>query len=449
MTGLTPADIGFAVSLPPRDSIAYLKAKGQHISWNWHEVWQEAHAKRFTVAKAARLDILTAIRGEVTKALEKGLTERDFIKTMTPRLQALGWWGKQVIVDPDGAAELVQLGSPRRLSTIYRTNLQTAYMAGRYKAMMSNAKDRPYWMYVAVMDTRTRPAHAAMHGRVFHYSSPIWRTHYPPNGFRCRCRVRALTADQIKSMGLTVESAEGRLDEELRTVAIDKRTGEPLRRPVTIYRFPDGAGRTRGFAPDPGWNYNPGMAWSRYDKDGLLPDSSGGGPALAGGGGIKMLPDQKTWRDHGRPDLRVAKEKFGLAAPSILEPAKDVTVAKEILATALGVSATDPLRTVRTPIEEVAIHYGWLGHLVEKRQDARERFANFVLPTLTDPYEVYLTGYDDDSFRRRYVGLFQGKYSLLVVVRINRDGSLLWNVMHSDFRKLNRQRIGELLFGKK
>jgi hypothetical protein len=45
--------------------------------------------------------------------------------------------------------------------------------------------------------------------------------------------------------------------------------------------------------------------------------------------------------------------------------------------------------------------------------------------------------------------LFTGKYNLLTVARINKDGSVLWNVMHADDRRMNKQRVGELLYPKR
>ena len=82
-----------------------------------------------------------------------------------------------------------------------------------------------------------------------------------------------------------------------------------------------------------------------------------------------------------------------------------------------------------------------------KQTDLRERYANYLIPALTDPYEIYLTQYQD-GLRERYIGLFTGKENLLVIVRLNKDGSLLWNIMQANDRSMNKQRVGALLYGK-
>lgn len=259
----TPSDVdlGYAVSLPPKDAIAYFEAKGYRISWNWWETWQEAHARAFTVAKAARLDVLQDIRSEVQRALAEGRTLRDFQNELTPRLQARGWWGQQILVDREGQAEVAQLGSPHRLATIYRTNLQTAYMAGRYKAMKEMADTRPWWQYVAVMDSRTRPKHAVLNGRVFRHDDPFWEVFYPPQGFNCRCQVRALSDFRLAREGLTPESAEGKITHVETEVGVDKQTGEVIMRDVARFAYRDPVTReTKHVQTDPGWSYSPGAA---------------------------------------------------------------------------------------------------------------------------------------------------------------------------------------------
>ena len=80
---------------------------------------------------------------------------------------------------------------------------------------------------------------------------------------------------------------------------------------------------------------------------------------------------------------------------------------------------------------------------------ARERYANYVLATLIAPFEIWLTAYEDGTYRKRYIGVFQADKDLLVVLRENRDGSLYWelyNLMQRDGRGLNRVREGALLY---
>lgn len=232
-------DLSAAIGLPPEEAINYFRAKGYAITWDWQEAWNEAHEEAFTVAKVAKIELLEDIRGMVDKALVSGITFEDFAAELEPKLRAHGWWGKD--------AQGVQMGSPHRMETIYRTNLQTAYMAGRYKVMEENADDRPYWQYVAVLDSKTRPAHAALAGKVFRHDDVFWNTHHPPLGFNCRCRIRALTEAQLKKKGLTVSSGRGNMVEKTA-----KAGGED--RSVTGWK--DSAGAVR--YTDPGWSYNPG-----------------------------------------------------------------------------------------------------------------------------------------------------------------------------------------------
>ena len=184
--------------LAPAAAIKYFQKKENGITWDWYDLWEDAHNKTFTVAKAMREDILKDIRTSLDKALSEGKTFQEFQKELKPTLQKKGWWGEQIVVDSKGNAEKVQLGSMYRLKTIYSVNMQTSYMAGRYKTQMDNVDNRPYWEYVAVLDKRTRPEHAQLHGLIYRYDDPFWASFYPPNGWRCRCRVNALSNYNLK-----------------------------------------------------------------------------------------------------------------------------------------------------------------------------------------------------------------------------------------------------------
>ena len=243
-------ELKYLIYLSPERAIKYLKDKGYKFSWNWYEIWQDSHKKSFTVAKAMREDILVDIRKAVEQSMQEGLTLQQFKKELEPKLKSKGWWGKVSVSDGE-TIETVQLGSVWRLKTIYRTNIQTSYMAGRYKAQVENTDNRPYWQYVAVMDRKTRESHAQLNGRVFRYDDPFWNDFYPPNAWGCRCRVRALSGDNIKDRDLIVDSTKGQLSQEMKLVS--KKTDEL--KPVAVYTDPLTGHK---ISPDVGWSYNPG-----------------------------------------------------------------------------------------------------------------------------------------------------------------------------------------------
>ena len=254
----SPADLKAMFGMEPENAVAFMKSKGYAITWNWQEMLDQAHDQAFTVAKAMNLDLLSDIRGALETALQDGQTLTQFIKALQPTLESQGWWGKQVIVDSNGGAEMVQLGSPRRLKTIYQTNLQSAYMAGRKASMEETTDTHPYWMYIAILDGKTRPSHRALHGQVFRHDDPIWAAIFPPNGFNCRCRVVALSEAAVKRRGLKVVSSEGSMFTETVETGTDKRTGEFRTAPVTGIRTTDAAGKSITFRTDPGFNHAPG-----------------------------------------------------------------------------------------------------------------------------------------------------------------------------------------------
>lgn len=250
------ASLSFAFGLPPAAALAYFRRKGYAITWDYRDLEEKSHAIAMTVAKALRVDLLQDIRSAVDRAIADGQTLEEFRRGLEPTLKAKGWWGRQVVVDSQGGARVAQLGSPWRLATIYRTNLQSAFMAGRYALMKENESDRPYWMYVAIMDGKTRPAHAALNGRVLRSDDGFWRHFYPPNGYNCRCRVRALSSADLEARGLKVSRSSGHIKEE---VGVDR---DGVEYPTAWVKLP---GMSQGVRPDQGFGFNPGaQAMKRF-----------------------------------------------------------------------------------------------------------------------------------------------------------------------------------------
>ena len=227
--------------LPPKEALAFFRDKGLASSFAWQDVWQSEHDTAFTVAKMAHVDLLRDVKAAVDKALAEGQTFEMFRDNIEGRLVEAGWWGKAEMTDPlTGESKVVQLGSPRRLRTIFQTNMMTAYSAGHWQEIQDQKALAPYLMYEAVLDDRTRDEHAAWDGTVLPADDPWWSTHMPPNGWNCRCGVIQLSAAEVESMGLAVATKAPPTREREYT---NPRTGE-------VSMVPEGI--------DPGWAYNPG-----------------------------------------------------------------------------------------------------------------------------------------------------------------------------------------------
>lgn len=201
--------------VPPEVAMEFLRRKGFALSWNWWDVWTLEHERAFTVAHLLKADLLADIRVQVQRALDEGISLGEFKEKLIPRLQARGWWGRVTEVSPKtNLPEAYEAGSPWRLNTIFRTNAAVAYARGRYEQQAANVDVAPFWMYDAVNDERTRESHAALDGKVFRADDPIWETLYPPNDWNCRCVVIALSLEQVRGLGKTVErgtDASGRI----------------------------------------------------------------------------------------------------------------------------------------------------------------------------------------------------------------------------------------------
>lgn len=252
-------DAAYAVNLPPERAIAHLEAKGAQVTGSWRE-WQDGqHARAFTVANVAKLDVLQDIQASLGKAQRDGQTLREWKDGLVPQLQQKGWWGRggtvpelQAAGRVDEATGEIRKGlTPQRLETIFATNMQSAYMAGRYSEMVEQAEERPFWEYVAILDSRTRPAHRAMNGRIFRYDDPGWGSFYPPCGYRCRCRVRNFSQADVTRRKLTVESTDGKLSQ----VQVPLRGGGS----ATVTRYSDRSLDGGKFQPDVGFSNNPGL----------------------------------------------------------------------------------------------------------------------------------------------------------------------------------------------
>lgn len=234
--------VTFRFDLAPEKALEFFRAKGFRTSFAWQDMWQQEHEAAFTVAKMMDVDLLKDVRAAVDKAIAEGQTLAQFSKELKPKLVDAGWWGRKEMTDPQtGETKLVQLGSVRRLRTIFRVNMQTAYAAGHWEQIQDNIAEAPYLMYDAVDDGRTRAEHKAWDGIVLRADDPWWAEHTPPNGWNCRCSVIQLSDRDLERLGKKPTSQPKFANDS--SEYVNPRTGE-------VSQVPRGV--------DPGWAYNPG-----------------------------------------------------------------------------------------------------------------------------------------------------------------------------------------------
>ncbi|MCL2845492.1 MAG: PBECR2 nuclease fold domain-containing protein [Chitinivibrionia bacterium] len=151
-----------------------------------------------------------------------------------------------------------------------------------------------------------------------------------------------------------------------------------------------------------------------------------------------------NWRNLGLCDLREERVLIE-EQPLILEDHKTLEAAFAVLKKVLLCGSKEKI--VFTPIGEVKIQEEYLPHIVEKRLDARERYVNFVFPTLTNPYEIWEIR-EEFVVKRRYISLFNGKRDFMVIIKYFNDGSVFWNMMHCSRKDMNGHRFGNLIYKK-
>lgn len=133
----------------------------------------EARQRAFTATNLASQGLIERAYRRLLESLQSGGTLDDFARQMREEAVSLG----------------VTEADPSYLETVYRTNVASAYGAGRYRQTRSPAvvAARPFVEYRTSRDDRVRKSHVELDGLVFRQDDPDWPRYAPPNGFNCRC----------------------------------------------------------------------------------------------------------------------------------------------------------------------------------------------------------------------------------------------------------------------
>lgn len=164
--------------LPFEEAVLFLKKKNVLPPDQYYKLSDKARFRAFTVSRLSDADMMERVKTLLSENLESGGGLKEFLeKTDTEILDGLGLAGN---------------GGGWYWENVYRTNVQTAYNAGR--ALGFEAVKPVALELVGIGDMRqteicrslTQPPVRKM------YDDPFWKTHWPPFHFGCRTTIRAI-----------------------------------------------------------------------------------------------------------------------------------------------------------------------------------------------------------------------------------------------------------------
>lgn len=368
------------------EATAYLRDKLRLPTESWTDIWQGQHARAFVVAGAQSDALLADFHEAVTSAIAEGRTLADFRKDFDRIVAAHGWSYR---------------GSRGwRSRVIYETNMRMAHAAGRWKQILQRARaEKLYIRYISILDDRTRPAHRAWNDIILPADHPWWDTHFPPNGWNCRCSIQVLTKRDIERLGLRISDGPP-------PGIIEDRTLKTPGGPVQV-KVPEGI--------DTGFAYNPGVAgYGRGAQRKALAEHGGGFQALTAPGAPE--PDDAP--------LPVDPNPFDDPLPHrTMDEATLRARLREVLGGDEAIFA-DPAGGHVTVGQALIDHY----LETEKRSDGRERYLRLIPELIRHPAEVWLGFATAPSgrvvVRRRYVRLVEIDKERIYTLVADADGGL-------------------------
>lgn len=214
----------------PREALEYFKSKHLEPKFSFRDVWREEHTVAFTVAKVLEPDILETVHVSLTRALEEGTTFKQWSRDIRGVLDKSGWTAYGSKAD-----------DPRRLYTIFATNMRVARAVGQWQRIERTRRTHPYLLYQLGPSERHRPLHEQWAGTLLPVDHPFWTVAFPPNGWGCKCHVRQVSARESDRLGGQTSAPE--LEE---------------------FEYEnEGKTHTGYVGIDEGWEYNPGLSASR------------------------------------------------------------------------------------------------------------------------------------------------------------------------------------------
>jgi len=125
----------------------------------------------------------------VSRAFREGLAENEA--------------GRRISMAVEQVRELTEPWSEGYSRMVFRTNVNTAVTAGRFRQSQDPEVRAvvPAFVFDSVNDSDTRHNHGVLDGVVMAVDDPRWNKLSPPLGYNCRCQVRHVSVVELEAMG--------------------------------------------------------------------------------------------------------------------------------------------------------------------------------------------------------------------------------------------------------
>lgn len=151
--------------------------------------WKEEIKKKESIAQKIDAHIYLF---SGAKTYQQLLTMNELLVDDTGKLRSLSEFRTEVLKVHDTY-------NLTYLETEYRTTKRSAQAARQWQTFVSNSDLFPNLQYRTVGDKRVRDEHEKLDNIVKPINDAFWDTHYPPNGWNCRCRVQSSDAAVTKA----------------------------------------------------------------------------------------------------------------------------------------------------------------------------------------------------------------------------------------------------------
>ena len=189
-----PEDFTDIFNMPFNEAINWLLDREPVLYDQVQKVIENYRSNYYWIKRSTDLETTKIIYAELLKNLELGQTFEDFKKNLD--LDNLGF-------GEDGYY----------LRQVFDQTMINAQSMGHWTQLQEGVQyGFVYGLYDAIVDGRETDLCRKLDGKIYKLDSPFWERFYPPNHFRCRSRVIALSEEDVIELGYSIETVNPELE---------------------------------------------------------------------------------------------------------------------------------------------------------------------------------------------------------------------------------------------